>query len=99
MKLFYATGWKKINEDWEKEPWFAKQLDIIHTVTMELLLPSFLTVQEEEKEFYIKWEGEMANKLKIRFSKIHKKGAFKGNWTSKFGWKKRSFALKVPAAT
>lgn len=43
-------GWKK-NEDWEKEPWFPKQLHTIHVMTMELLLPSFLSVQKEEEVF------------------------------------------------
>lgn len=51
MKLFHATGVEK-NEDWEKEPWFPKQLHTIHIMTMELLLPSFLSVQKEEEVFF-----------------------------------------------
>lgn len=49
---FMQLEWKRIDEDWEKEPWFSKQLHFIHVRSIELLLPSFLSVQKEEEKAF-----------------------------------------------
>lgn len=49
---FIQLEWKRIDEDWQKEPWFYKQVRFIHVRSMELLLPSFLSVQKEEEKAF-----------------------------------------------
>lgn len=58
------------------------------------IYPCFLVFRRmKRRHFQIKWEGKMDNKLKIRFSKIHRKEGFKESWTSKFFWKKKGLLL------
>lgn len=81
--------WKRMDEDWAKELWFSEQL--LHSFKEYRPATALLFERSRRKEgrhCHIKWEGKMDNKLKIRFSKIHRKGGFKGSWTSKFLWKK-----------
>lgn len=61
------------------------------------LCPHFWVLRRKKRRhFHIKQEWKMDNKLKIRFSKIHRKGGFKGSWTSKFlGKKKGSRSLST----
>lgn len=50
MMMFYANGWKRIDEDWEKELLFSEQLLFIHLRNTDWLLPFYLSVQEGRRE-------------------------------------------------